>query len=162
MFHCLDHADCEKFVSPGDKKKCMWPLNHADKKSFQKEGTIRDLPILDKQGIQAAGLGLLTRRQAGQDIVRAEENTIEKTDKKLQSLVKELSTGLSKDVYSEEGVAVIEHTRIILTLPALALKLKAPGASAIKVAVTGELHEQKDVQGGRRQLHATRLTDGHP
>ena len=100
MFHCLDHTNCDKFIkqaNPSDKIKCMWPLNHADKNSLHTKATIRNLPILDKHGIQAAGLNILTRSQAGENFVNARENInciIEKTDKRLQSLVEELASGL--------------------------------------------------------------------
>ena len=39
----------------------MWPTNHADKKSL-KENRIRALSILESQGIEAAGLGVVKRR----------------------------------------------------------------------------------------------------
>ncbi len=46
------------------------------------------------------------------------------------------SAGLSEKVYSSKGKAVIEVTRVVLDLPALALNLKEHGASPIKVSVT--------------------------
>ena len=57
-----------------------------------------------------------TRRQAGENIVRAEEDTQKKSNKGLLGLVKELSAGLSDNVYSSEGKAVIEETRVVLDL----------------------------------------------
>lgn len=141
-----DHNNCEKFFKPEEKIKCLWPMNHADKKSYMEKIMIRDMPILDKHGVEAAGLGLFTRRQAGENIVRAREDIVraredtesteKKIDKRLLNLVKELSAGLSEKVYSSEGKAVIEETRVVLDLPDLALKLKEHGASPIKVSVT--------------------------
>ena len=68
--------------------------------------------------------------------MRSEEKAEEKTDEKLLSAVKKLSSDLRSDVYSPEGRAVIAKTRTVLDLPALAKKLKDPEASATKVAVT--------------------------
>ena len=59
-----------------------------------------------------------------------------KNDKRPQSLVEELASGLNKNVYSEEGVAVIELTRTILDLPAFAIRSKEPGVSTVKISVT--------------------------
>ena len=53
------------------------------------------------------------------------------------SVVKELAEGLSKKVYSTEGIEVIEDTRVVLDLTTMAKKLKEHGASAIKIAATG-------------------------
>ena len=43
------------------KNKYLWPTTHADKINF-KENRIRALPILKSQSIEAAGLGVVTRR----------------------------------------------------------------------------------------------------
>ena len=51
---------------------------------------IRDMHILDRNGVEAAGLGLLTRRQAGENIVMAGEGTEKKSDGRLLTLVNEL------------------------------------------------------------------------
>ena len=96
---------------------------------------IRGMPILDKNGVAAAGLGFLTRRQAEENVVMAGEDTEKKSDERLLTLVNELSAGLSEKVYNTEGKTVIEETRVVLDLPALALKPKEPGASPVKVSV---------------------------
>ena len=82
------------------------------------------MAVLDKHGVEAAGLSLLTRRQARENIVKAGEDPQKKSDDRLLKLVGELSTGLQDEVYSDEGKAVIERTRVVLDLPALALKMK--------------------------------------
>ena len=51
-------------------------------------------------------------------------------------MVKELAQGLAKEVFDADVKAVIEGTRAVLDLQSLAVKLKAPGASYIKVAAT--------------------------
>ena len=63
-------------------------------------------------------------------------DVVEKTDEKLKKLVEELSTKLETEVYSAEEKVLIERTRVVLDLPALAMKLKQPGASAIKTTAT--------------------------
>ena len=132
----LDHKNCHQFFKPEDKIKCLWPIHHADKKSSKEKGMIRDMPILNKHAIETAGLSILTRKQAAKNIVRAGEDPENKSDERLIKLVKELSAGLSKEVYSQDGKAVIERTRVVLDLPALALKLKQYGASPINVSLT--------------------------
>ena len=136
MAQCMEHKNCEKYFKEGDKIKCMWPQNHADKKTLKDDGKIRGLQIERKFGIRAAGLQSTTRRQAAENLVRSEEKAEEKADEKLLSAVKKLSSDLRSDVYSPEGRAVIANTRTVLDLPALAKKLKDPEASATKVSVT--------------------------
>ena len=96
----------------------------------------RDLTVINKHGIRAGGLQVATRKEANDRLVRAGEDTVKESDKKLLNVVRELGVGLSKEVYTPEMKTVIEETRAVLDLPALALKLKEPEASHIKVAVT--------------------------
>ena len=70
-------------------------------------------------------------------MVKAGENIEKKCEEKLVSVVKELAVGLSKKVYSSEGIAVIEDTRVVLDLTTMANKLKEHGASPVKLAATG-------------------------
>ena len=116
--------------------KCLWPLNHADKKTFSEKGKIRDLTVVNKHGMRAAGLQVATRKETGDRLVSAEEDTVKKSDDRLMTVVRELANGLSKEVYSADVKTVIEETRAVLDLPSLALKLKEPGASFIKLSVT--------------------------
>ena len=136
MGHCQDHQDCARYAKESDKKKCLWPLNHEDKKTLKENGKIRGLPIKNQVPERAGGLQVLTRRQVYEKSIMAEDDTEKKTDKKLLSVVQCLSRGLKLNVYSSEGISSIEQTRVILDIPALAIKIKAPGGSAIKVAAT--------------------------
>ena len=70
------------------------------------EKKIKDMAILDKHGVEAAGLSILTRRQARENIVRAGVDPEKKADERLGKLVEELSAGLRDEVYSVEGKAV--------------------------------------------------------
>ena len=135
MAHCVDHKNCEKFLPPGVKTKCLWPFSHKDKAIYYEDGTMRNLKIGSQHGIQAAGLQVRTRGQAQEVLAREGEDTVKVTDEKLLKVVKELATGLARDVYSPEGKAKVELTRTILDLPRLAKKLKVAGSSSIKVAV---------------------------
>ena len=110
----MEHTNCDKYFKEGDKIKCMWPQNHADKKTLKDDGKIRGLQIEQKFGIRAAGLQSTTRRQAAENLVRSEEKAEEKADEKLLSAVKKLSSDLRSDVYSPEGRAVIAKTRTVL------------------------------------------------
>ena len=136
MVLAIDHADCVKFFKPEDKNKCMWPKYHKDKQSYNQEKKIKGMAVLDKHEVEAAGLSILTRRQAKENIVRAGVEPDKKSDERLIKLVTELSKGLSDDVYSKEGKDIIEKTRVILDLPSLALKMKTPGESYIHLSVT--------------------------
>ena len=136
MGHCQNHQDCARYAGDDDKIKCLWPLSHEDKKTFKEDSKIRKLPIQKEVPVRAAGLQVVTRNQAAERSISAEDNSEERTDKKLLSVVKNLSIGLKQRVYSPDGIATIEQTRVILDLPALASKIKTPGGSATKVAAT--------------------------
>ena len=134
-FALEDHSNCEKFLPPDSKIKCLWPKNHEVKKSLADKKEIRGLKILGQHPVRAAGLGVTTRKQAEENIVLAGKDPEKTSNERLLKFVKELATDLSTKVYSAEGKSVIEETRIILDLPALALKLKEHGASAVKVSI---------------------------
>ena len=59
---CVDHKNC-KILCDDKKKPCMWPKSHDDKKSLKEKGNIRDIHVVDTKGIEATGLGILTRSQ---------------------------------------------------------------------------------------------------
>lgn len=139
MTLCVDHKNCE-ILCEDKKKPCMWPKSHADKKSLKEKGTIRDIPVVDSQGIEAAGLGILTRSQTSQMRIDDDDGhnvdaSILETDRKLCELVNELCVGLNDGVYSAEHVEIVEATRVVLDLPSLALSIKEEGASATSVSV---------------------------
>ena len=71
---------------------------------------------------------------AGNRLVRAGEDTVKQGDAKLFEVVIELSSGLSKEVYSADVRALVENARCVLDLASLALKLKELGSNHIKVA----------------------------
>ena len=104
------------------EKKYFWPTNHDDKKSLKKNRMLKALPILESQVIEAAGLGVVTRINV--KFVDSVKDTLERSDCKLYEIVNEWQKGLSETVYSHDGKAVIEETRVVLDLPTLALKLK--------------------------------------
>ena len=110
----MDHKNCAQCSEKDAKRKCLWPLYHADKQSVKETGTVRELPIQNKHGVRAGGLQATTRRQAQERLVKAGENTEKKCEDKLLSVVKDLAVGLAKKVYSPEGIGVIEDTRVVL------------------------------------------------
>ena len=59
--------------SEEEKKKCLWPMNHADKRSYKEKKSVRGMDILDQHGVKAAGLSILTRRQKGENFVNSNE-----------------------------------------------------------------------------------------
>ena len=78
MAKCLDHSNCSQFLKSEEKTKCLWPIHHADKASHKETGTIRDMPVVNKHGVRAAGLQVRTRRQEAERLVKARENPQEK------------------------------------------------------------------------------------
>ena len=115
---------------------CLWPLNHADKKTLKENNEIRGIPIISGHGIQAAGLLGETRRQTRQNQILKDINAEKKSDEQLLSLSKELYRGLKDEVYDEESVEVIKMTKVILDFPSLAIKIKHPEGGHIKMALT--------------------------
>ena len=135
MIGCLqDHEKCSQVALPDSKVKCLWPLNHTDKRTLAAEGKIRSLTVTNQQQTRAAGLSARTRQTTVEQILHSGEDAIAKSDKQLIQLVKELFKGLSNDVYDSQTIAVIEETRQVLDLPAMALKLKDPSVSSLKLA----------------------------
>ena len=133
MSKILDHKDCPE-VEPG--KKCLFAQSHADKKSLKETNTIRGLSVVEKGPSRVAALSVLTRRMRQEQIVRMGQDTIASIDKKLKDLIDNLSEKLGEDVYTDDEKEIIEKTRIVLDLPALADLLKQPGESVVKVQVT--------------------------
>lgn len=114
-------------------RKCPWSKNHTSKASLKQDKTILNLPVLDQFGIPSAGLQVITRRSYQDMLQNKKENVVDKTDKMLLQVIKDISKRLGEEVFSEEGEQVIEKTRIILDLPTLALKIKHE-KSSVKVA----------------------------
>ena len=57
MAQCLtDHSKCESLVTPGQKIRCLWPMNHKDKTSLKEKNEIRGIPVISSYEVQAAGL----------------------------------------------------------------------------------------------------------
>ena len=83
----------------------MWPLNHKDKSSLENYGTIRDIQVVEQH---PAGLNIKTRQTTAQQILNVGVNTIEKTNKHLYNLVKEVHRGLNEEVYDSSTLNVIE------------------------------------------------------
>ena len=71
----------------------------------------RDLTVINKHGIRAGGLQVATRKEANDRLVRAGEDTVKESDKKLLNVVRELGLWLSKEVYTADMKTVIEETR---------------------------------------------------
>ena len=97
---------------------------------------IMGLDIHTQHEVRAAGLSARTRQTREIELAAASEDATDKSDKELSELVKELFRGLSTEVYDPKAVEVIENTRYIIDLPALASKLKEPGASYIILSAT--------------------------
>ena len=114
-------------------RKCPWSKNHAGKASLEQDRTILNLAVSDQFGVPSAGLQVLTRRSYQDMLLNKRENVVEKTDKMLKELIRDISKGLDEDVFSEEGADVIGRTRTILDLPGLAIKIKKE-KSSVKVA----------------------------
>ena len=95
----VDHSKCGVV--------CLWPTNHANKTSLKDKSSIRNLPILESQSVGNAGME--TRRTV--KVTDSVTKTVDRSDYLLTELINELHKGLSEDVYSEKGRAVIEETK---------------------------------------------------
>ena len=69
------------------------------------------MTVINKHGIRAGGLQVATRKEANDRLVRAGEDTVKESDKKLLNVVRELGLWLSKEVYTADMKTVIEETR---------------------------------------------------
>ena len=130
-----DHRKCELLAPEGADQKCLWPIYHKSKETLQERNEIGNIPIFMQYGVQSAGLQSETRRQsanARSNNRDAEENA----DKKIQSLVEEIHQGLKFEVYDQETISVIEATKTVLDLPAIANMLHAPDGGSIKISTT--------------------------
>ena len=121
MAECLsDHSKCSSVIGPPKKVRCLWSLNHADKKTLIDKSEIRGIPVMSQYGIDAAGLQCQTRHQVS---TQNQIDAVKKSDAQLDLLVKQIFRGLKTEVYDEESVRVITLTKTILDLPNLSLKL---------------------------------------
>ena len=134
MEKCLnDHSQCNIY-SENKKIKCMWPLNHNDKRDLIKKGEIRKIPIIDKTTTKAAGLNVETRCSQSLEHRNKDISAEKISDKELILLVKELYRGLKNEVYDPKDVEIINLTKVILDLPSLGKKLHSVGGGYIKVS----------------------------
>ena len=117
----------------GPTKKCPWPRYHTSKESLKANNSIRNLRVVERFGVPAAGLQVITRRAYQDMLANKKENVEDITEKKLKELTDDITEKLSKEVFSDEGKEVIEHTRTLLDLPSLAVKVRY--SSPVKVAL---------------------------
>jgi hypothetical protein len=117
MAKCLsDHCKCDSLVIPGKKMRCLWPMNHKDKKTLAKENEIQGILIIQSHGIHAAGLQTQTRRENEQNQINKGIDAEKTSNKQLQLLINELHTGLKTEVYDEQSVRIITLTKTIVDL----------------------------------------------
>ena len=137
MAKCLsDHCKCDSLVIPDKKIRCLWPLNHEDKKTLEEKNDIRGIPIISNHGIQTAGLQTQTRRENEQNQINKGIDAETTSDKQLQLLINELHNGLKTEVYDEQSVRIITLTKTILDLSNLSVKLHQVDGGYIKIALT--------------------------
>ena len=121
MKECFnDHSKCKSLVPVGRKKDCLWPLNHADKKTLKEKNEIREIPVISENEIRGAGLQTQTRTMR----VKSKPSGQSTSDKQILDLLKEIHDGLKSEVYDMESVRIIKATKIIVDLPAIAIKLQ--------------------------------------
>ena len=135
MEKCLDdHSKCDSLAPESRKQRCLWPLNHADKKGLNEKNEIRGIPVVSPCGIQAAGLQSETRSRSV--TVRMKPDAESTSNKQILCLLGEIHSGLKSDVYDQASIDVIQDTKVILDLPALAAKLHKPDGGSIKITET--------------------------
>ena len=138
----LGHTKSKKALKKSPKRmnkkreaynKCPWLKNHASKASLKDAGTILNLPVSDQFGVPNAGVRMLTRRSYQDMLLNKKENVVDKSDRMLKEVVRDISKRLSDEVFSKDGEEVINRTRTILDFSRLALKIKNE-KSSVKVA----------------------------
>ena len=131
-----DDSKCSSVIGPQKKVGCLWPLNHADKKTLIDKSEIQSIPI-SQYGTDAAGLECQTRHQVSrQNQIARGIDAMKKSDGQLDLLVKEIFRGLRTEVYDKESVRVVTLTKIILDVQNLSLKLhQDEDGGYIKVSV---------------------------
>ena len=107
-------------------------MNHADKKTLKEKNEIREIPVISENEIRGAGLQTQTRTMR----IKSKPSGQSTSDKQILNLLKEIHDGLKSEVYDMESVRIIKATKIIVDLPAIAIKLQQPDGGYIKVAVT--------------------------
>ena len=136
MTECLfDHPKCSEHVDTDAKTKRLFPLLHADKLSYANTGKIKNIQIVNKAPITAAGLERCTRRMERENESFMNDPTVTEkhVDEKLQMLVTTLFLGQETEVFDANALRVISLTKIILDVPSIAIRLNSDGY--IKVAV---------------------------
>ena len=97
-------------------------MPHFEKirKSMEDKSEVDGVLVLDERPVQGAGLQSSRRSISAQ----SKENIVHETAQKLDNLIVKLSEKISGDTCTREEKKLIEVTRRIWDLPALALKLK--------------------------------------
>ena len=99
---------------------------------MKEKNEIREIPVISENEIRGAGLQTQTRTMR----IKSKPSGQSTSDKQILDLLKEIHDGLKSEVYDMESVRIIRATKIIVDLPAIAIKLQQPDGGYIKVAVT--------------------------
>eukprot|EP00794_Sanderia_malayensis_P014467 gene14467-15971_t len=136
MKKCLsDHKNCSSYVDEKAKVRCLFPLLHADRDSLQTNGEIQKIPVVDQSATIAASLQSRTRQMGRQATIAQNVDAEKQVHERLEMLIATLHSGLKEEVFDDQAITVINHTKTVLNLPEVAAKLKDPDGGYIKNAV---------------------------
>ena len=141
MVDHFEDSDCE-----GNSQQCQLQHFHSSVQSLQDSGSIQSIPIMDKQPVRAAGLGVGTRRQGRRDqsdgplLVHdpgagLSASTLEASQDyksirdKLMLFGKSLHEDFEEKTFDEDHKAVIKTTRDILDFVSFVNEMKDQGLS---------------------------------
>ena len=141
MTEHFEDSDCE------GNSQCQLKHFHSSLQSLRASGSIQSLPILDKQPVLAAGLGVSTRRQGRRDerpgpllvhdpVARLSASTLEASQdyksisRKLMLFGKSLHEDFEEKTYDEDHKEVIKTTRDILDFVSFVKEMKEQELSA--------------------------------
>ena len=107
-----------------------------------------NVPVLDQNAAVAADLLSQTRNMKRQETILQSEKAKKQVEERLLMLVSTLYSRLNKEVFDEQAVTVIGHTKTVLNLPDIACRLKEPGGGHIKIVITQAVQRILKTIGG--------------
>ena len=107
-----------------------------DFQNSKRLGEIRNVPVLNQNAVAAADLLSRTRNMRRQTTILQSKNAEKQVEERLSVLVSTLYSGLKDEVFDEQAVTTIGHTKTVLNLPDIACRLKGPYGGHIMIAVT--------------------------
>ena len=125
-----DHEICKKQNPKLEGFNCNWSRFHEDIDTLTKDGKIMDVIILDKHQIKAAGLLCRTRSTLKKEEEDLNLGSLEAVKSRIMAMLNFMYDNLKKDVFDENDIKIIKHTKTILDVTSLAVQLRVKDAKS--------------------------------